>query len=70
MHICCGNLICFNKRNQKVMEANNRIIIKTNNVSPFIKESIERKKMIKSYVKGEITAEQLHSKGIRFASPL
>lgn len=52
------------------MEANNTAIIKTNNVSPFIKESIERKKIIKSYVKGEITAEQLHLKGIKFASPL
>ena len=52
------------------MEVNITTIIKTNSVSPFIKESIERKKTIKSYFKGEITAEQLHLKGIRFSSPL
>ncbi len=47
-----------------------KIIIKTNQMPPFIKERVERQRLIKAFIKGEISKEELKDKGVEIVSPL
>lgn len=45
------------------------IRLNTGTIPYFIVQAIERKRIIKSYMKGEISKDELTSHGIRFANP-
>jgi hypothetical protein len=51
------------------MSAQINIKVDTGKIPIFITESVERQRIIKSYLKGEISSEQLLKHGIKFTNP-
>jgi hypothetical protein len=51
------------------MSAQITIKVNAKKVPDYIQKSVERQRIIKSYLKGEINSEQLKEYGIQFTNP-